>query len=142
MDLLIENDALALGLEMADSVKAKGRIEKVLAHQMATLHRLGMRFAGNADKELQRIWRAEHWSDGHRQVACVEAARMMNASARAMAAFNDAALTLQRLRTGGRQVVTVQHVAVNDGGQAVVAQNMTTGSKSGGRKRRGRTGKK
>jgi hypothetical protein len=58
---------------------------------------------------------------------------MMNASARAFGAFNDAALTLQRLRTGGRQVMTVQHVTVKDGGQAVVAQTM----KAGGRKRRG-----
>ena len=67
-------------------------------------------------------------------MACVEAARMMNASARAMGAFNDAALTLQRLRTGGQQVVTVQHVTIKDGGQAVVAQTMKTGA----RKRRGR----
>jgi hypothetical protein len=141
MDLLIENDTLSLGLEMADSVKAKGRVEKMLAHQMATLHRLGMRFASNADKELQRIWRAEHWSDAHRQTACVEAARMMNASARAMSAFNDAALTLQRLRTGGRQVVTVQHVTVKHGGQAVVAQTMKATGKGRGCKRRGRTGK-
>ncbi len=125
MDLLIENDALGLGLEMADSVKAKGRVEKMLAHQMATLHSLGMRLAGKADKELRRIEEASVFkSDPKRQLACVEAARLTNATARAMAAFNDAALTLQRLRTGGRQVVTVQHVTVNDGGQAVVAQTM------------------
>jgi hypothetical protein len=61
-----------------------------------------------------------------------------NATARAMAAFNDAALTLQRLRTGGKQVVTVQHVTVKEGGQAVVAQNMKPSGKTGGRKRRGR----
>jgi hypothetical protein len=43
MDLLIDNDALALGLEMADNVKANGRVEKMLAHQMAAMHSLGMR---------------------------------------------------------------------------------------------------
>lgn len=143
MDLLIGNDALALGLEMADSVKAKGRIEKMLAHQMATMHSLGMRLAGKADKELRRIEEASVFkSDKHRQIACVEATRLTNASARAMAAFNDAALTLQRLRTGGRQVVTVQHVTVNEGGQAVVAQHMRPGGKTRGRKRGGLDPKK
>jgi hypothetical protein len=139
MDLLIENDALGLGLEMADSVKAKGRVEKMLAHQMATLHSLGMRLAGKADKELRRIEEASVFkADAKRQAAIVETARLTNATARALAAFNEAALTLQRLRTGGRQVVTVQHVTVNDGGQAVVAQTMKAGRKSRGQKRRGR----
>ena len=32
--------------------------------------------------------------------------------------------TLKRYRTGGEQKVTVQHVSVNEGGQAIVA-NMT-----------------
>jgi hypothetical protein len=142
MDLLIDNDTLALGLEMADSVKAKNRTEKMLAHQMATLHSLGMRLAGKADKELRRIEEASVFkADAKRQAAIVETARLTNATARAMAAFNDAALTLQRLRTGGRQVVTVQHVTVKDGGQAVVAQTMRAGGKAGGRKRRGDTGK-
>jgi len=140
MDLLIENDALGLGLEMAESLKARGRVEKMLAHQMATLHSLGMRLAGKADKELRRIEEASVFkADAKRQAAIVETARLTNATARAMAAFNDAALTLQRLRTGGRQLVTVQHVTVKDGGQAVVAQNVRAGGKRGGRKRRGRT---
>lgn len=142
MDLLIDNDALSLGLEMADSLNAKGRIEKMLAHEMATLHRLGMRFAAKAGDELRRsedVLRPIQY----RQLASVEAARMMNASARAMGAFNDAALTLQRLRTGGNQVVKVihQHVEVKDGGQAVVAQTIKAGDKSRGQKRRGRSGK-
>jgi hypothetical protein len=142
MDLLIDNDALSLGLEMAESLNAKNRIEKMLAHEMATLHRLGMRFAARAGEELRRS-EDQLKAVQHRQVACVEAARMMNASARAMGAFNDAALTLQRLRTGGRQVVKVihQHVEVKDGGQAVVAQTMKAGGKSRGQRRRGRTAK-
>ena len=45
-----------------------------------------------------------------------------------MTAFQQGLLTLQRLRTGGQQVVTVQHVQVNEGGQAVVAGKVRTGS--------------
>jgi hypothetical protein len=66
----------------------------------------------------------------------VEACRCTNAAARLMSAFNDAALTLQRLRTGGNQTVTVQHVNVASGGQAVIGNVQT-----GGRKRRGANGK-
>lgn len=66
----------------------------------------------------------------------VEACRCTNAAARLMSAFNDAALTLQHLRTGGNQTVTVHHVNVASGGQAVI-DNVQTG----GRKRRGTNGK-
>ena len=38
-------------------------------------------------------------------------------------------LTLQRMKTGGKQTVVVQHVTVSQGGQAVV---------EGGRRRRGK----
>lgn len=46
----------------------------------------------------------------------------------------EAAVALQRLRTGGRQVVQVQHVQVNEGGQAVVAGTVATGGRRRGRK--------
>jgi len=45
---------------------------------------------------------------------------MANVAARLMEAYQRAALTLLRMRTGGRQVVTVQHVNIS-GGQAIVA---------------------
>jgi hypothetical protein len=38
--------------------------------------------------------------------------------------------TLKRYRTGGEQKVTVQHVNVNDGGQAIVG-NVTAPGKTG-----------
>lgn len=41
--------------------------------------------------------------------------------------FQQGMLTLQKMRTGGRQVVTVQHVQVNNGGQAVVAGQIGQG---------------
>jgi len=45
---------------------------------------------------------------------------MANVAARLMEAYQRAALTLLRMRNGGRQVVTVQHVSIS-GGQAIVA---------------------
>jgi hypothetical protein len=42
-------------------------------------------------------------------------------------------MTLDRLRAGGKQTIVVQHVQVNDGGQAVVAGKMKAGKKGGGR---------
>jgi hypothetical protein len=52
---------------------------------------------------------------------------MAGAAARMMKTFQRGALTLERLRNGGRQTVVVQHVAVGDGGQAVVAGAVTQG---------------
>jgi len=50
-----------------------------------------------------------------------------------MTGFQDAMLTLARIRNGGKQTVVVQHVAVGDGGQAVIAGKLTArGRKRGG----------
>ena len=142
MNLLANVDALPAGLEMANSIKARNRPERMLAHEAATMHTLAMKFAARAAAEIDRA--QTHMTSGQtqfRQIASIESCRNLNAAARAMSAFNDAMLTLQKLRTGGRQIVTVQHVTVKDGGQAVVAQTMRPSGKSGGRKRRGRTAK-
>jgi hypothetical protein len=50
-----------------------------------------------------------------------------------MSVFQDGLLTLQRLRTGGNQTVTVQHVNVAPGGQAVIGNVQAGGSKRRGR---------
>ena len=62
----------------------------------------------------------------------VEVARLSNAAARMMQVYQEGLLTLNRIRTGGRQTVVVQHVRVSDGGQAVVAGNVN-GNASGER---------
>jgi len=54
-------------------------------------------------------------------------ARLSNASARMMQICQEALLTLQKLRTGGKQRVVVQHVQVAEGGQAVVTGSMKSG---------------
>lgn len=53
-----------------------------------------------------------------------------------MGVYQNAMLTHQRMRTGGTQTVTVQHVNLAPGSQAVIGDVRT-----GGRKRRGKNGK-
>lgn len=129
MNLVTKVDVLPLALEMANSVKAKNRAEKFLAHQAVTMHTLAMKFAERAINEIDRANSLSNSGQTTlRQIANTEASRANNAAARAMNAFNDAMLTLLRLRTGGKQemVVVHQHVAVADGGKAVVAGNLKT----------------
>jgi hypothetical protein len=61
----------------------------------------------------------------------IQATRLANAIGRLMSTYQQGLLTVQRLRSGGKQTVVVQHVHVNEGGQAVVAGKV-------GRRARGR----
>jgi len=92
------------------------------AHQMAALHTLAMRALGTGERLLH-----DNPSD------TVEGCRVLNTAARLIKAYQEGLATLAKIRSGGRQVVTVQHVNVSEGGQAVVA-----GQVGGGIERRGR----
>lgn len=126
-DLLMQPsfDLTALAIDTAESIGAENSVEKMLAHQMALAHEAAMRM-------MDRALSYSHSRAGDQ----VEACRCINAAARLISAFNDSALTLQRLRTGGSQTVTVQHVNVESGAQAVIGNVQT-----GGQKRRGTNGK-
>src|SRR5262245_38051482 len=60
----------------------------------------------------------------------METCRLATTAARFMSMFQEGLLTLAKLRTGGKQTVVVQHVYVTEGGQAVVAGDLTTGGPS------------
>lgn len=90
--------AVVTGLEPRDEIEA------MLAAQMAAVHSATMTFAR----------RLNHVENIPQQDS---AARAFNTLARTFAAQIEA---LKRYRTGGEQKVTVQHVTVNEGGQAVV----------------------
>lgn len=126
-DLLLQPsfDVVALGIDAAESIQAQNSIEKMLAHQMAVAHEGCMRL-------MNRALSYEAGGRAMREGDSVEACRLANTAARLMSAFNDGVATLQRLRTGGKQTVTVQHVSVEAGAQAVIGNVQT-----GGRKRRG-----
>jgi hypothetical protein len=115
----VSNAALTLALDASESVGARDALERNLAHQMAAAHAVGMALLAKAHgfAALAATWAPE----GRQQMQSIEAARMATAAARLLDASQRAALVLERLRNGGRQVVTVQHVTVGPGGQAVVA---------------------
>ncbi len=92
-----------MAIETADSVKAKGSVQKMLSHQLAGAHHHAMRLLGEADKQRDPMIKA----------------KLMNTSTRLMEAFCKGALTLQKLQMGASQIVTVQHVQIN-GGQAII----------------------
>ncbi len=115
-------DALNLAVEAAADAGAQTATEKMLAHECGTAHRVSMGLFATVDAELHKHRVAPHLNPG----ALTEATRCANAAARVMGAFVQGVLALDRLRNGSRQTVTVQHVTVTDGGQAVVAGNVNT----------------
>jgi len=117
LKLADEVHCVPLAIDTAETIQAKNSIEKMLAHQLAAAHKLAMTFAGQARKHTQRVGEGIYSSD---LLHVEHATKMANASARMMDAFQKGVLVLHKLRTGGTQTVTVQHVNVSDGGQAVV----------------------
>ena len=128
-DLLMQPsfDVVALAVDAADSIGAANSLEKMLAHQMAVAHEASLRL-------MDRALSYEAGGRSMREGDSVEACRLVNASARLMSVFQDAMLTLQKLRTGGNQTVTVQHVNVAAGAQAVIGNVRTGGASDGGSK--------
>lgn len=133
-DLLMQPsfNALALAIDAAESIGADNSLEKMLAHQMAVAHEASLRLMNRALEYVghEANQRPMRGNDP------VEACRLTNASARLMSVFQDGMLTLQKLRTGGNQTVTVQHVNVASGGQAVVGNVQTGGAKRRGSNRK------
>ena len=124
LDLAANTGALDLAVDAADSIEARNSLEKMLAHEMAAAHNLAMKLAG---RSIDLLGQPE-WSQEERvHLYSVEATRLANASARLMETYQRSIVALARFRDGGRQVVTVQHVQVNDGGQAIVAGGVTAG---------------
>ena len=55
----------------------------------------------------------------HSRDAAIQNKRL-NTAARCMTAYQQGLLTLRKLRVGGHQRISVQHVHVSEGGQAIV----------------------
>ena len=98
-------------LAIVKGIEPRDQIEAMLAAQMAAVHNATMTFAGR----LNRV-------DNIPQQDSAE--RAFNKLARTFAAQVEA---LKRYRTGGQQKVTVEHVTVNAGGQAIVGSVQTPG---------------
>src|SRR5215472_5112303 len=96
--LLLHNhgaDVAALALDAASSIQAENCLEKMLAHQLAAAHTQAM--------ELTALARARSEHDAAAQ------AKLANAAVRSMTAYQQGLLTLQKLRQGGHQRISVQY---------------------------------
>jgi hypothetical protein len=105
--------ALNFMLSVVKSIEPRDQLEAMLAAQMAATHNAVMTFAR----------RLNHVENIPQQDS---AERAYNKLARTYVAQVEA---LKRYRSAGDQTVRVEHVTVNEGGQALVG-NVTTGGRS------------
>jgi hypothetical protein len=113
----VDENGLNFMLGVVKGVDPKDQVEAMLAAQMAAVHMSTMTFA-------RRLAHVENIPQQD------SAERAFNKLARTFAAQVEA---LKRYRTGGEQTVRVEHVTVNEGGQAVVG-NVTLGGRGSSEK--------
>jgi hypothetical protein len=130
MELALKAEALEPAFDAAVAGEAKTSIEKMLLHQLGTAH-------VHAMKCFEMSMGLNLLGPG---LPPVEQVRLLNAAARLMEVYQNGMLVHHRLRTGGKQTVTVKHVVVhqqvqvNEGGRAVIAG--TVKQRRRGRRRR------
>ena len=99
------------------SIAPRDSLEGLLAVQMVSVHNVGMEL-------LRRTMLSEQNMDGV-TLGVKRATALFNVFAKQMD-------TLMRYRGGGKQTVTVQHVQVDAGGQAIVGTVHHSSSQLGG----------
>lgn len=110
----VDESGINFMLSVIKGVAPKDQLETMLACQMAAVHMATMTFArrlAHVENTLQQD----------------SAERTFNKLTRAFVAQMEA---LKRYRTGGEQKVTVQHVSVGEGGQAIVGNVMQAARES------------
>lgn len=126
LHLASQAGVLELALDVSDTIDAANSLEKMLAHQMAAVHRALMKVPVSMEDLDLQFPRELSWQQRN-----VEKCRLIGAMTRLATVYQDGMLALQRVRSGGKQQVivkhTVQHVQVNEGGQAVVAGKIAKG---------------
>src|SRR5215208_5618892 len=101
LDLAHEAAALESALDAAESINAANSLEKMLAHQLAA----SMKLVAEVNRQTSYLANVR---GSEQDRVNVQVTRLAGATARMMTAFQQGLVTLQRLRTGGQQVVTVQ----------------------------------
>ena len=129
LSLASEARAEELAIDMAECAGAETSIEKAMLHQMAAAHALSLRLVGRANLEIEGMGR---WDQQGRGEAVVQITRLSNGAARLMQSYQQGVLTLAKIRSGGSQIIVVQHVQVNEGGQAVIAGQARGAGHKGG----------
>ena len=105
-DLLEAEETRVVAMAMLLDIEPKDELEGMLAAQMIAVHVASMSMS-------KRCMLANQTFDG------VNA--NVNRMTKLMRTFTNQIETLQRYRGKGKQTIQVQHVQVNDGGQAIVA---------------------
>ena len=106
--------AVNAALAFLESLKLQNEMEAALALQMACTHCANMMV----------LSRFEGGGGGDRRVVA-----LANASAKLLHAYAAQTEAFRRLRNGGSQFVRVEHVHVNQGGQAVIGNVAPKGGK-------------
>lgn len=99
-----DEEAIACLLSVIEAIRPRDEIEAMLAMQMAAVHDASMNLA-RILKRSTTIAQMDSAERGFNRLARTYTAQME---------------TLRKYRSGGQQNVTVKHVHVNDGGQAIV----------------------
>jgi hypothetical protein len=102
--LLSGTDTAALALDAVSTIQARNSLERMLMHQLATLHKQAM----------EQMGLLLHEPDADTQ------AKRLNAAARCMAVYQQGFLALHKMRQNGQQRILVQYLNVSHGGQAIV----------------------
>ncbi len=98
-------DSANAALAMMNGIAPENPLEGLLSAQMTVAHSMAMEFSRRAMKEGQTTEGVD---------------RNINRVTKMMRTFTTQAEALQKLRNKGQQKITVQHVQVNHGGQAVI----------------------
>jgi hypothetical protein len=114
----IDEHELNFRLSVIKGIEPRNQLEAMLAAQMAAVHMASMTFAG----------RLAHVDDIPQQDSAV---RAFNKLTRTFAMQMEA---LNRYRSGAEQKVTLQHVSVAEGGQAIVG-NVTQAPRENGQEK-------
>jgi hypothetical protein len=113
----VDENRLNFMLSLVQGIEPRDQVEAMLAAQMAATHNAVMTFANRLNR-VETIPQQD------------SAERAFNKLARTFASQLEA---LKRYRSAGEQTVRVEHVTVNDGGQAIVGNvsHGGSGSKTG-----------
>src|SRR3954467_13234494 len=129
LDLAQQAGALEEALDAADTIEARDSLERMLAHQLATVHVSAMKMSADLNRRLDYL--ANVRGEESERVN-IQATRLAGAVGRMMSTYQQGMMTLQRFRSGGQQTVVVQHVQANQGSRVVVAGRVGGGVRGRG----------
>jgi hypothetical protein len=104
LELASKNGVLSMALDTAEAIGASNAVEQMIAHQMATAHRMSLDLMAEAGNTRDPI----------------EKCRLINTASKLMDVCQKGLTSVHKIRNGGQQTMTVQYVQVDSGAQAVV----------------------